>query len=53
MNLLCKILDHKWGQGDYKQYCRRCKAWRALHVKKYPKIGEAQIDWTVFEELNF
>ncbi len=53
MNIICKIFGHKQGDGNYKQYCKRCEAWRVLHVKRFPEIGEAQIDWTVFEELNF
>ena len=52
---LCGILDHKWDKSDpYKQPCIRkgCLAERYLHYKRFPSIGEPQIDWSIIDIQN-
>lgn len=49
MGLKCKVQGHRWGDGDFKQYCNSCNAFRTLISKRFPEIGETQIDWEVFE----
>jgi hypothetical protein len=52
---LCGIFGHKWDKSDrYNQPCKRrgCYASRYLHYKRFPMIGEAQIDWTILDIQN-
>lgn len=50
---LCSIFGHKWDTktDPYRQNCLRrgCVASRYLHYKRFTKIGEAAIDWTIVD----
>ena len=56
MSIWCNIFGHKWEKTEpYHQYCSRkkCGAFRAVSIKKYPHFGEPSSGWKVFEELRF
>jgi len=49
---ICKILGHKWNKtNQYEQKCLRkgCSGFRYLHWKRFPEIGEPQVDWTILD----
>jgi hypothetical protein len=54
MGIKCDILGHKWGEGEFKKYCKRkkCTAFKYLVENKYPKIGEPKYEWIIQEDIN-
>jgi len=52
MNIICRVLGHNWGKGQFKKNCKRknCSAFKSLMEYKYAgKYGESVFKWEVYD----